>query len=68
MSMVAVISLGMLVWFLLAILLALFVGRIIRLRDRQRPDRSEPDAPARPPLSDRTSAAVPPRSRGWDSP
>lgn len=42
----AVIGLGLLAWVLLAILLALFVGRMIRLRDRQRPDRTEPGAPA----------------------
>ena len=46
MSTTAVIGLGVLVWVLLAILLAFFVGRMIRLRDRQRPDRTEPDAPA----------------------
>lgn len=45
MSTTAVIGLGVLVWVLLAILLALAVGRMIRLRDRQRPDRTEPDAP-----------------------
>lgn len=46
MSTTAVIGLGVLVWVLLAILLALSVGQMIRLRDRQRPDRPEPDAPA----------------------
>jgi hypothetical protein len=42
----AVISLGILAWVLLAILVALFVARMISLRDRQRPDRTEPEAPA----------------------
>jgi hypothetical protein len=37
----AVIGLGLLAWVLLAILGALFVGRMIRLRDSQRPDRPE---------------------------
>jgi hypothetical protein len=42
----AVIGLGILAWILMAIPLALFVGRMIRIRDRQRPDRTEPGAPA----------------------
>lgn len=46
MSTIAVIGLGILAWVLLAIPLALFVARMIRLRDRQRPDRIEPGAPA----------------------
>ncbi|MDQ4011063.1 MAG: hypothetical protein M3228_10320 [Actinomycetota bacterium] len=45
MSMTAVIGLGI-AWVLLAVLVALFVGRMIRLRDRHHPDRPEPDAPA----------------------
>jgi hypothetical protein len=46
MSTTAAIALGILAWVLLAILLALFVGRMIILRDRQRPDRTEPEGPA----------------------
>jgi uncharacterized membrane protein YdfJ with MMPL/SSD domain len=46
MSTAAVIALGVLVWLLLAVLLALFVGRMIQLRDRRRPDGIEPTAPA----------------------
>lgn len=46
MSTIAVIGLGILMWILLAIPIALFVARMIRLRDRQRPDRTEPGAPA----------------------
>lgn len=42
-----VIGLGILAWVLMAILLALFVGRVIRLRERQRPDRTEPGPPAK---------------------
>ena len=42
MSTAAMIGLGVLAWILLSILLALFVGRMIQLRDRQRPDRSPP--------------------------
>lgn len=57
MSMVAMIGLGMLAWFLLSILLALFVGRLIRLRDQQRPDRGESAAPVSPAPDDRTGAA-----------
>ena len=52
MSTVAVIGLVILVWGLFAILLALFVGRMIQLRDRQRPteapvedDRSRSSSP-----------------------
>jgi hypothetical protein len=41
MSMLVVIGFGILVWVLLAILLALFVGRMIRLRDRQLPGQAE---------------------------
>ncbi len=41
-----VIGLGILAWVLLAILGALFVARMIRLRDGPRPDRTEPGAPA----------------------
>jgi hypothetical protein len=46
MSTIAVIGFGLLVWVLLAIPLALFVARMITLRDRQRPDRTEPGTPA----------------------
>lgn len=46
MSTTAVIGLGVLAWVLLAILVALFVARMIALRDRQRPDRTGPEAPA----------------------
>lgn len=42
----AVIGLGILTWVLLAILIALFVARMIRLRDHHRPDRTEQGAPA----------------------
>ena len=40
MNTATVIGLGASVWLLLSVLLALFVGRMIRLRDRQRPRRS----------------------------
>ena len=46
MSTTAVIGLGLLAWVLLAVPLALFVGRMIRLRDRQRPDPTGPRTPA----------------------
>ncbi len=76
MSTTAMIGLGILAWVLLAILLALFVGRMIRLRDRQRPDRTEPGAPAQGTSAQGTSAQgtsadgaeatrTPP---GWQSP
>jgi hypothetical protein len=42
----AVIGIGILVWVLMAIPLALFVARMIKLRDRQRPGRTEPRASA----------------------
>jgi hypothetical protein len=42
----AVIGLGILVWVVMAVLLALFVARTISLRDRQRPESTEPCAPA----------------------
>jgi len=52
MSTTAVIGLGIVAWILLAILVALFVVRVIRLRDRQRPDSTTHGAPkeARTPL------------------
>lgn len=40
MSTATVIGLGASLWLLLSVLLALFVGRMIRLRDRQRPHRN----------------------------
>lgn len=52
MSTIAVIGLGILAWVLLAIPLALFVARVIRLRDRQRPDRTEQGAPPEGKLTD----------------
>lgn len=48
----AVIGLGILVWVLLAVLVALFLARLISLRDRQRPDRTDPD-PGTPAVSRR---------------
>lgn len=45
MSTTAVIGLGIVVWILLAILVTLFVVRVIRLRDRQRPNRTTHGAP-----------------------
>jgi hypothetical protein len=42
----AVIGLGILAWVLLAILVSLFVARMIRLRDRQRPRGTDPGTPA----------------------
>ncbi|MGH4009568.1 MAG: hypothetical protein ACRDTH_15695 [Pseudonocardiaceae bacterium] len=47
MSTTAVIGFGILAWVLLAIPVALFVARMIKLRDRQRPDRIEPGTPAK---------------------
>ncbi len=41
MSTIAVIVLAILAWIALAIPVALSVSRIINLRDRQRPDRTE---------------------------
>ncbi|MDQ4022005.1 MAG: hypothetical protein M3257_10380 [Actinomycetota bacterium] len=41
MSIIAVIALAILAWISLAIRIALSVGRMISLRDRQRPDRTE---------------------------
>lgn len=41
MSTTAVIGLGFSAWVLLAILVALFVARMTRLRDSERPDRTE---------------------------
>jgi hypothetical protein len=63
MSTIAVVGLGILAWVLLAIPLALFVARMIRLRDQQRPDRTEPGAPAEDKLTDvGESMSKPP---GW---
>ena len=44
MTTTAVIGLGILTWAVLAVLLALFVGRMIRIRDRQRLDGTESNA------------------------
>lgn len=64
MSMIAVIGLGILAWVLVAIPLALFVGRMIMLRERQRPHRTEPEAPAESTLADvGESIRRPPRWR-----
>lgn len=63
MSTVAVIGFGILAWILLAIPLALFVGRMIRLRDWQRPDRTEPGAPAEGTSADGAEATRTPP--GW---
>ena len=41
MSTIAVIALAILAWIALAIPVALCVGRMINLRDRQRPERTE---------------------------
>lgn len=57
MSTAAVIGLGILAWVLLSLLLALFIGRMIQLRDRQRPDRS----PAEEFSSSRRARAAAPR-------
>lgn len=46
MSTTAMIVLGIVVWILLAIALALFIGRVVRLRDRQVPPAD--DAPKEP--------------------
>lgn len=47
MSTTTMIVLGILVWILLAIGLALFIGRMIRLRDRRAPPAADapPEAP-----------------------
>ncbi|MGH3753401.1 MAG: hypothetical protein ACRDRP_12005 [Pseudonocardiaceae bacterium] len=62
MSTTAVIGLGIFAWVLVAILLALFAGRMIRLRDRQRPDRTEPVAPVEPGSGD-GAGSLPARPR-----
>lgn len=47
MSTAAAIGLGLLTWVVAALLVALFMGRMIRMRDQQRPTRTEPgDEPA----------------------
>ena len=62
MSTAAVIGLGVLAWILLSVLLALFVGRMIQLRDRQRPD---PSPPVELPASERAGAGPP---SAWSGP
>ncbi|HSL07893.1 MAG TPA: hypothetical protein VK887_07925 [Pseudonocardiaceae bacterium] len=57
----AVIGIGILAWVLMAIPLALFVGRMIRMRDRQRPDRTEPGAAAEGRSRDGTDVSRTPR-------
>ncbi|HEV7453387.1 MAG TPA: hypothetical protein VGO16_18820 [Pseudonocardiaceae bacterium] len=56
MTTTAVIGLGILTWAVLAILVALFVARMIRLRDRQRPDCPESGAPTQGMSTQGTSA------------
>ncbi|HKR50042.1 MAG TPA: hypothetical protein VJT72_10750 [Pseudonocardiaceae bacterium] len=63
MSTIAVIGLGILVWILLAIPLGLFVGRMIRLRDRQRPGRIEPGTSVESTAGDAAESCQTPR--GW---
>ncbi|HEU0088683.1 MAG TPA: hypothetical protein VFQ77_13730 [Pseudonocardiaceae bacterium] len=46
MSTPVVIGLGLVAWVLLGMLLALFLGRVIQLRDRQQPHRGPPRPPA----------------------
>jgi hypothetical protein len=60
----AVIGIGILAWVLMAIPLALFVGRMIRMRDRQHPDPTEPGAPAEGMSRDGTDACHTPRRWG----
>ncbi|HEX2301703.1 MAG TPA: hypothetical protein VHH34_24895 [Pseudonocardiaceae bacterium] len=63
MSTVAVIGLGVFVWILLSVLLALFVGRMIQARDRQRPDQN----PAvELPAAERARTAPPPQPSRQD--
>lgn len=50
------ITIGLVAWFLLAILVALVVGEMIRLRDRQRPDGTEPGESAQGMSAQGTSA------------
>lgn len=40
----AVIGLGIVAWVLTSVLVAIGAARMIRLRDRQRPERTEPEA------------------------
>lgn len=47
MSMTVMIGLGTAVWVLIAILVALIVARMIRLRERQRPHQTIPAARAK---------------------
>lgn len=60
MSTSAVIGLGILAWVLLAIPLALFMGRVIRIRDRRRLDHTKPGAPAEGTSGDGTESSHPP--------
>ena len=63
MNTAAVIGLGVFMWILLSVLLALFVGRMIQVRDRQRPDRSPP---GEPPATERAGTASPPQQSRRD--
>ncbi len=58
MSTVTVISLGLLTWVLFAILLALFVARMIQLRDRQRPPAAAGEGDQTRSASQRTRTRV----------
>ncbi|MDQ4102646.1 MAG: hypothetical protein M3186_02610 [Actinomycetota bacterium] len=63
MSTTAVIGLGILAWAVLAVLFALLVGRMIRLRDRQRPDRPKSQAAAEGRSTDGEESIR--KSAGW---
>lgn len=63
MSMAAAFGLGFLTWVVLSILLALFLGRMIQLRELQRPGWI---SPAERPPSDRAGAASPWQRPGWE--
>ncbi|MGH4024871.1 MAG: hypothetical protein ACRDRV_09825 [Pseudonocardiaceae bacterium] len=62
MSTAAMIGLGVFSWILLSVLLALFVGRMIQVRDRQRPDRNPPA----PPMTEGAIIASPPQQSRVD--
>ncbi len=63
MSMAAAFGLGFVTWVVLSSMLALFLGRMIQLRERQRPERTPP---AEFRLHHRAGASSPRRRSGWD--
>ncbi len=63
MSMAEAFGLGFVTWVALSILVAFFLGRMIQVRERQRPGQPPP---AKRPPSDRAGVVSPLRRSCWE--